>query len=157
MGQVLPIHQYTALFSLLGTYFGGDGVQTFALPDLRGRVAVGMGTMTGGDSYPMGETGGTEAVVLTQAMVPGHTHLLNATTADGTTNVPTNTTVLAQLAIGALGHKNKGEIYATGTVDTTLTPSSISPSGGGAQHNNIQPSLGLNYCIALNGLFPSRA
>lgn len=156
MGQLLPISQYTVLFSLIGTYYGGNGTTNFALPDLRGCTTVGMGTQLGGETYNLGEIGGAETVTLTQAAMPLHSHSLNATTTLGTTNTPGSTTVLAQPAAGQPAHRAKGEIYSTGTVDSKLASSSIIPSGGGASHNNVQPSLALNYCIAVQGIFPSR-
>jgi microcystin-dependent protein len=154
-GQLLPINQYAALFSLLGTSFGGNGTTNFALPDLQGRVVVGMGTAVGGSDYIIGEPGGTEQVSINQNMMGAHSHPLNATTSQGTTNAPAGT-ILATVAKGTPRSADKGEIYNTGATDTTLVPASLTSSGGALPHNNVQPSLTLRYCIALNGVFPQR-
>jgi microcystin-dependent protein len=155
-GQILPISQYTALFSLLGTNFGGNGTSNFQLPNLQGRVAVGMGTQPGGSTYDIGEEGGSESVQLTTGTMPRHTHSLSATTALGKTNTPANNTVLAQVAEGTVANRNRGNIYNTGNTNSTLALTTIGTAGGGLAHNNVQPSLALNYCIALEGVFPSR-
>jgi microcystin-dependent protein len=155
VGQLLPISQYTALFSLLGTQFGGDGRSNFALPDLQGRVAVGMGTAPVGTIYDMGEAGGTETVTLTTATLGPHTHNLNAVTSDGTTNAPAGA-VLAAAASGAPRDQNKGNIYNPTTTNTPLVAASVALAGNGLPHNNIQPMLVLRYCIAIVGVYPSR-
>lgn len=157
-GQILPIAQYTALFSLLGTQFGGNGTTTFGLPDLQGRAAVGQGQLPGGGTYVVGEESGVESVLLTQGEIASHTHPLNATNRAGVTNTPSASTVLAQPVKGVPPNRAEGKIFNTGAVNSTLHPLSIQPAGSGQPqpHNNIQPSLALNYCIALNGVFPSR-
>lgn len=154
-GQLLPIQQNTALFSLLGTFYGGNGVTTFALPDLQGRLPMNYGTMAGGSTYAIGETAGTETVTLTQAEVPPHTHSLNATTSVGSTNLPAGA-VMAQLAKGTLQGKDRGNIYNPAAPNAPLTAASVTLNGGQQPHNNIQPSLVLRYCIAVSGIFPSR-
>lgn len=154
-GQLLPISQFTALFSLLGTQFGGNGTANFALPDLRGRGAVGQGTLAGGAAYTMGAQGGAETVTLTTATMPAHSHSLNATTTQGTTNAPAGG-VLATLASGTPRDRDVGNIYDAAAPNTALVPASVPLAGSGQPHNNIQPSLVLRYCIALNGVFPSR-
>jgi len=154
-GQLLSISQNTALFSLLGTQFGGDGRSTFGLPDMRGRVPVGQGSLAGGSTYLIGEQDGVETVTLTTATMASHSHALNATTVDGTTNAPSGA-VLAAPAKGTLQGKDRGNIYNPGGPNATLTPASVSQAGGNQPHNNIQPMLVLRYCIALRGVFPSR-
>jgi microcystin-dependent protein len=158
-GQILPIQQYAALFSLLGTQFGGDGVRTFGLPDLRGRIPVGQGQGPGLQDYQMGEIDGVETVVLNGSMIPGHTHTVPAVSANATTNIPASGTLPA---IGHAGqHQNVYNIndYApptTGTA-TTLAPAVlVAASGGPGAHTNLQPTLAGNWCIALTGMFPSR-
>jgi microcystin-dependent protein len=155
-GQLLPISQNTALFSLLGTNFGGDGRVTFGLPDLQGRAAVGQGTLPGGSSYSMGEQDGVESVQLITTTMPSHTHSLNATTVQGTTNAPAGG-VLALAAKGTLRARNVGNIYNPAAPNTPLVPATVALAGGGQPHNNVQPLLVLRYCIALSGIFPSRS
>ncbi|HQT75784.1 MAG: phage tail protein [Rhodospirillales bacterium 20-64-7] len=155
-GQLLPISQNTALFSLLGTTFGGDGRMNFALPDLRGRVGIGPGSAPGGSTYAMGEIDGQETVALTAAQSASHTHSLNATTARGTVNTPGGN-VLATALEGTPRDGNVGDIYNPGAPDTTLAPQSISVAGGSQPHNNVQPFLALRYCIALTGVYPPRS
>jgi microcystin-dependent protein len=157
-GQLLPISQYTALFSLLGTQYGGNGTSNFALPDLQGRIPVGQGQLTGGGSaYTMGEVAGDENVTILASNMPAHVHPLIATTADGSTNNPAGL-ILAkpQTGGGRGGGGNQGDIYNPGNVDTPLAPTSLGAAGGSQPHNNIQPTLVLRYCIALQGIFPSR-
>ena len=148
-GQLLPISQNTALFSILGTTYGGDGRTTFALPDLRGRVAIHEGNGPGLSDYRLGQKGGTEHVTLTTAQIPSHSHNLGADSAAGTSNVPTNN-ILANTG----GFDNE---YSTNNPNTNLKSSAISNTGGGQSHTNIQPYLAVNYIIALVGVFPSRS
>jgi microcystin-dependent protein len=149
-GQFLSIQQYSALFALLGTYYGGNGINTFQLPDLRSRVPIQMGSGAGG-SYLIGETGGVENVQLLANQIPAHTHLFQATTTKGIGekpigNIPGQTTSTASERLA----------YAAPANLTPLNPASIQPSGNSLPHPNIQPYLALNYCIALTGIFPSR-
>ena len=150
-GQLLPISQNTALFSLLGTTYGGNGTTTFALPDLRGRVAVHSGQGPGLSPYVLGQQSGTESVTLITSQLPAHNHTLQ---------VNDNTTGIA--ATGAGGFLNSktesGEsVAASGlSAPATLSGSAITPSGGNQPHNNIQPYLCINFVIALQGIFPSR-
>jgi microcystin-dependent protein len=155
-GQLLSIQQFTALFSLLGTTYGGNGTTTFGLPDLQGRIPVGQGQLTGGSDYVMGEEGGSENVSLLVTSMPVHTHSLSATVADGTTNDPTGK-VLAKPATGGRGGGGaQGKIYNAAPPDTSLVPSTIGATGSSSPHNNIQPSLVLRYCISTQGIFPTR-
>jgi microcystin-dependent protein len=155
-GQLLPITQYPALFSLLGTAYGGNGQTNFALPDLQGRVPICQGQSPGGSSYDMGETGGAEAVTMTVSELPPHSHSLSAVTAHGTTNAPAGQ-LLAAAVKGTLHSSAKGNLYAAAAADSSLASASIQPAGGSQPHNNIQPSLVVRYCIALQGIFPSRS
>ena len=146
-GQTLSIAQNTALFSLLGTYFGGDGVQTFALPDLRGRVAIGQGQGPGLSNYAQGQSGGVETVTVSSAQAPTHTHTLMAAANVTASNPGPGLALGTPLAAVRL--------YGTGS-PTALAPGSIGPFGAGGAHENRQPYLGLNYIIALAGIFPSQ-
>jgi microcystin-dependent protein len=139
-GQIMSISQNTALFSLLGTYYGGDGRTTFALPDLRGRVPISAGFAPGLSGYNIGQSGGQESHTLLPAEVPAHQHSIGAGGVQ-TTNRPGN------------GYAAQGGVYAA-TSTTTMAPTGI--SGGNQPHNNMQPFLVLNYSIALQGIYPSR-
>jgi microcystin-dependent protein len=156
-GQLLSIAQNSALFSILGTVYGGDGQTTFALPNLQSRVPVGVGQGAGLSFYSQGELGGAETVTLTLGQMPAHNHLLNASTAAGTTDVPTGN-VLAQPA-GTTGGGDAVTVtsYATGATTTSLSPTTISVAGGSQPHENRSPFLALNYIICTEGLYPSRS
>jgi microcystin-dependent protein len=153
MGQIVPIQQFVTLFSLLGTSFGGNGTTNFGLPDLRGRVAVGQ--FPGSDDYLIGEIGGAEGVSLTIATLAAHAHTLNATGVQGATNNPAGA-ILADPFVGSRPKTSTGAIYNPGTKDANLVPTSLQLSGGNQPHNNLQPSLVLAPCIALQGVFPTR-
>ncbi len=150
-GQVLLITQYTALFSLLGTQYGGNGTTTFALPDLRGRVAIHQGTLTGGSAYTIGETGGVETVALTAATMPAHNHNLNASAAGGTQASP----VGGYPAIESTG--TSLDYNATAANPGLMNTGIVQNTGGGQPHENRQPFLVVNFIIALTGIFPSRS
>src|SRR5579871_1325708 len=141
-GQLMPINQNQALFALIGTYFGGDGVRTFALPDLRGRIAVSSGQGPGLSNYDLGQVGGVEAHTLTVSETPVHTHPVNAVNNGQTngTNVPSPT-----LTLGS-GYATSGvvNIYSTTAASIAMTP--LQPTGGQA-HENRMPGLVLTYCI----------
>ena len=148
-GQLLPIAQNTALFSLLGTTFGGDGRTTFGLPDLRGRTAIHPGTGPGLSPRRLGERGGQERVTLTIANLPSHTHdvSIGVTDEDGNSNEG-NTHILANTV-----NNNYSNRVANGAL-----AASRSTNTGGSQHvNNLQPFLVISFCIALVGIFPSRS
>lgn len=145
-GQLLPISQNTALFSLLGTTYGGDGRTTFALPDLQSRVAMHYGQAPGLSDYSIGQIGGEETHVLLATEMPLHTHALNAQDDDGAVADPANN-FLADSA---------GMAYSDAPPNTSLSPASTGVVGGGVPHNNLMPYLTLNYCIALQGVFPAR-
>jgi microcystin-dependent protein len=147
---LLAISQNTALFSLLGTTYGGNGITTFALPDLRGRVALHVGQGPGLSPYDLGQVGGTETVTLTTSQLAPHTHPANCLNANANTAAPSNNV----WAKDAGGNPQYGSTKAAGTMAPNIIGSS--GSGGGQAHNNIQPYQTLNYCIALQGIFPSR-
>lgn len=138
-GQLLPINQNQGLFSLLGTTFGGDGRVNFALPDLRGRTPIHVGS-----GHTLGEQGGEQAHTLSIAELPTHTHVLNGSSANGGVNIATG---------NLLGSANN--VYHAPTSLTSLNPGSVSNVGGSQAHLNMQPFLTLNFCIALQGIFPS--
>ena len=143
-GQLLPINQNQALFSLLGTTFGGDGRVNFALPDLRGRTPIHVGS-----GHTLGERGGEQAHTLSIAELPEHTHVVQGVSAAATTPDPTGG-FFAQAPAGL------GAVYSTaGSPLTTLSPQSVTNTGGSQAHLNMQPFLTLNLCIALQGIFPS--
>jgi microcystin-dependent protein len=146
-GQILSIAQNTALFSLLGTTYGGDGRTTFGLPDLRGRVAVSSGQGPGLSPYELGATGGAESVSLTESQMPTHQHHVSVNGASGGSNSPVNR---------YLGRVAGGTAYAAAPNNRTLNAGAIAPAGGGQPHENRPPHLTLNYCIALEGIYPAR-
>jgi microcystin-dependent protein len=157
-GQFLPINQNQALFSLLGTAFGGNGQTTFALPDLRGKVPV---HWQGGSFTTIGQTGGQQAHTLVSAEMPMHNHFMRGRAADGDKNVggitPSPSQSLAQGLVSVTGNQTlPAQIYATGNVAGTMALTSISNVGGSQAHQNMQPYLVLTFCIALQGIFPSR-
>lgn len=143
-GQSLPINQNQALFSLLGTRYGGDGVTTFKLPDLRGRVPMHFGS-----GMVIGQAGGEEAHTLTVNELPMHTHSLVGSTALATGTSPANALV------GKKGRTGR-DVYAAPANLTTLAQNSVSQAGGSQPHQNMQPFMALNFAIALVGIFPSR-
>ena len=154
-GQILPISQYAALFSILGTNFGGNGTSNFGLPNLQGRVPVGQGAGPGLSGYTVGEMTGSESVGLTLAEMAGHSHSLNASTTRGTANTAAGN-VLATPEAGAARDPDLGRIYNPGAANTILQANSVALACSGNPHNNLQPFLVLRYCIALMGTFPPR-
>jgi microcystin-dependent protein len=149
-GQVMPISQNTALFSLLGTTYGGDGRSTFALPNLQGAAPLQAGQGPGLSPRTLGEIGGEQVVPLTVAELPAHTHSLQASSSVGSQITPTGNS-LAQA--GAL----RGEkVYGTAS-NGQLSPHALSATGQGLPHNNMPPYLGVTFIIALQGIFPARS
>jgi microcystin-dependent protein len=140
-GQLLPINQNQALFSLLGTTYGGDGRVNFGLPDLRGRVPLHMGS-----GHTLGERGGEQAHTLSLAELTTHTHVVQASASPGNSVAPTGN-VLASA---------QGQLYGAAANLTSLQPSSVTNVGGSQAHLNMQPFLTLSFCIALQGIFPSQ-
>jgi microcystin-dependent protein len=151
-GQILPISQNTALFSLLGTTFGGNGQTTFALPNLQGLSPVHAGQGPGLSNYVLGQTGGEPTVVLTTGTIPAHTHMVGANNGDGNLASPANNVFAGPGADRDLYWYSP--FVAGSTV--ALAANDLSVAGGGQPHNNFMPYLALNYCIALQGVFPSR-
>ncbi|MDQ3927758.1 MAG: tail fiber protein [Chloroflexota bacterium] len=147
-GQLLSISTNTALFSLLGTTYGGNGQTTFALPDLRGRVPMSSGQGPGLSNYQLGQTGGSESVTLIQSQMPAHTHSVSAATGAGTSASPDGKVWAASSA--------RDNLYAV-TPNTTMAAQAVGAAGGNQPHDNTQPYLTLNYCIALEGIYPSRS
>lgn len=145
-GQILPVSQNTALFSLLGTTYGGNGQSTFALPNLNGRTPVGAGQGPGLSLYDLGQAGGSETVGLQVSEIPQHTHGLSGVDALGDRDVPNGP--LAQSSI-------RSSLYAAAS-DTTMAPGALASTGSGAPHNNMSPHLALGFYIALQGVFPPR-
>jgi microcystin-dependent protein len=147
-GQLLPISQNTALFSLLGTMYGGDGRSTFALPDLRDRLPICQGQGPGLSNYDLGQTGGEMDHALTIPEMPVHSHLLYVDGNDGTSDTPA----------GGFPAVNTAGIsaYSLTSNGATLHPSAIGTTGSGQPHNNLQPFLGLRYVIAMTGIYPPR-
>ena len=142
-GQLLPINQNQALFSLLGTTFGGDGRVNFALPDLRGRLPIHEGV-----GHTLGERGGEQAHTLSISEMPAHTHTLQGSSVPGT-SVPTSASVL--------GRSNPQACYGAAANLVSLAPEALAPAGGDQPHNNLQPYLTFYFCIALQGVFPPRS
>jgi len=142
-GQLLPINQNQALFSLLGTTFGGDGRVNFALPDVRGRTPIHVGS-----GHTLGERGGEQAHTLSISEIPTHTHTVNATTIPATTNTPGPTVLTAQ--------STSANLYASAAQNLVpMSPQMVANVGGSQAHLNMEPFLTLNFCIALQGIFPS--
>ncbi len=157
-GQLIQISQNTALFSLLGTTYGGNGTTTFAVPDLRGRVPVGVGQGGGLSNYDLGQAGGTENTTLTQSNMPNHTHGINVTAAQAVTSGPGG----SESPVGTIpASSGASENFAapasangfTGGLSVTAT---AAPAGGSTPFSNVQPYLTLTWCIASEGVYPSR-
>lgn len=144
-GQLLPISQNTALFSLLGTFYGGDGKSTFALPNLQGSIALGQGQSSTGTEYFLGQQSGSENVTLLVSEIPLHTHTFSQSIR------PSENLNPAGLALGTLNN-----IYATAAKLQNMAFQALPPAGGSLPHNNMQPYLVLNFCIAMQGVFPPR-
>ena len=147
-GQILPLSQNTALFALLGTTYGGDGKSTFALPNLRGSAPMQPDQGPGLSDHDLGESGGSPTVTLLQSEIPVHTHQMRAATQD-----PANVKLVNPNA--SFGISQGGGVYQDAG-DTQLAPQALSPAGSDLPHNNMMPYLTLNFCIALQGVFPAR-
>jgi microcystin-dependent protein len=151
-GQLMPISQNTALFSLVGTYYGGDGRTTFGLPNLQGSAALNQGQGPGLTDRFIGEKSGTQTITLLIAEMPSHTHVVNAKTAGGT----------ASPADFVWGTSNAAKVAANFYAPAAASPvnmnvGALSISGGNQPHNNLMPYLTFNFCIALQGIFPQRS
>ena len=148
-GQLMPISQNTALFSLLGTTYGGDGKSTFALPDLQGSAPMHPDQGPGLSPHDLGEIGGSDTVTLLQSEIPAHAHALRASTDPGALNVPTPTRSIAR--------SQNANLYKTTNTDfVAINPSVLTLAGGDQPHNNLMPYLTLYFNIALQGVFPPR-
>lgn len=152
-GQLISIAQNSALFALLGTTFGGDGQNTFALPNMQSRIPVGMGQGPGLSSYVIGQTGGTENVTLLSTQMPQHNHIMTAS-GDGPTQATASGASLASEVRG--GVNPMPIVYANGATTPVNMGSATSLTGGNQPHSNLQPYLAINYSIAAQGIFPSR-
>ena len=147
-GQLLPLSQNTALFSLLGTTYGGNGKSNFALPDLEGRAPMHPGQGPGLSLHDLGETGGSETVSLLESEIPAHAHTWNAVNSDGNSQSP-----VGQLMAGGIGGISQ---YAAPGAIVSFAPEMLAPAGGDQPHNNLQPYLTYYFNIALQGVFPPR-
>jgi microcystin-dependent protein len=158
-GQILPLSQYTALFSLLGTNYGGDGKSNFALPNLQGNVPVDAGQGTGLSQYEVGEQGGSQTVTLLDTENPSHNHLVNASGGNASSVDPSGNVYAKGLYELSVTNKGPVNLYTTTAPSPTLTlkPTAIGVAGGGQAHNNMMPYLTLNFCIAMQGIFPARS
>ena len=145
-GQILPISQNTALFSLLGTTYGGNGLSTFALPNLQGSVALHFGQGPGLSPYVLGQTGGEQAVTLLQSEMPAHSHSMSQSVR------PSDALNPAGLALGT-----GNNVYVAPASLGQMAPQAMPAAGGSLPHNNMMPYLTLNFCIALQGIFPPRS
>ncbi len=151
-GALMSIQQNQALFSILGTTYGGNGIQTFALPDLRGRVPISWGQGPGLSGYTLGEQSGTQTITVLASQLPLHNHPFSVNTALATSPVPTSNYLAQGAAEGGLNVS----MYATGSANAAMAPGTIAAAGGTQPLSIIQPYNVINYSIALNGIFPSR-
>ena len=147
-GQIMPIAQNTALFSLLGTTYGGNGQSNFALPNLQGSAPMHPGQGPGLSHHDLGEIGGADTVSLIESEMPAHTHAVTASLSDGTEQTPFNAFYATGVGIGQ---------YAASGATTILSDNAVGLAGGGQPHNNLQPYLTLSFCIALQGVYPPRS
>ncbi len=162
-GTALNISDYSALYSVLGTRYGGDGATTFALPDLRGRVPIGQGQGINMTARVLGQKVGSETVAPTQAQLPVHTHVMSAATAVADQSDPTGKFLASTQGInvtatsgGAAKPLNTFQAPATEITQATLNTTAVATAGNGLAHPNVMPSLVLNYMICLNGIYPAR-
>jgi microcystin-dependent protein len=146
-GQTLPISENETLFQLIGTTYGGDGQETFNLPDLQSRVPIHFGSGKDGIAYQLAEQAGVESVTLTTQQIPAHTHPMVGNTGNGTQGNPSNNVLASSTIV---------KLYANETEDTPMAPNAVQPQGGSQPHENLQPYLCVNFIISLFGIFPSR-
>jgi microcystin-dependent protein len=148
-GQLMAIADNPTLFQLIGTTYGGDGMSTFQLPDLRGRLPVHQGAGPGLSSYTLADSAGVESVTLTAAQMPSHTHTARARAGAGTSDVPAN-------RVWAAPSEPSARLYAGGAADLSMNPALIQPAGGGQPHDNVAPFQAIYFIISLLGIFPSQ-
>ncbi|KMK67683.1 phage tail protein [Puniceibacterium sp. IMCC21224] len=151
-GQLLPINQNQSLYSLFGTYYGGDGRTTFGLPDLRGRRAISVGQGPGLSAYAQGQRGGIENLTLNDTELPTHNHIVNATNADGTKGGPGTDF----LAVARFPNGDPINLYSEGPPNRQMDPGMISSTGGGRSFNIVDPYQVVEWCVATVGIFPPR-
>ncbi len=156
-GQILPISQNAALFSILGTQYGGNGTSNFALPNLQAMVPIGQGTGPGLTPFVPGETGGEQTHTLLLNEMPSHSHPLNALPVTSVNTTPAAGSQTSEGRGGGRGASFNVNTYTTNGPGTTLNPAAVGGAGGGASHDNMQPSLTMNWCIAMAGVFPPRS
>lgn len=149
-GQLLPLSQNTALFSLLGTTYGGNGKSNFALPDMQGNAPMHWGQGPGLSLHDLGETGGSQTVSLLESEIPSHAHAVNVANEAGTTNLPQGNLIARPFGRG------NNLFSTTRTSPASMSPNEVVPTGGDQPHNNMQPYLTFYFCIALQGVFPPR-
>ncbi|MDR3406768.1 MAG: tail fiber protein [Chthoniobacter sp.] len=149
-GQILPLSQNTALFSLLGTTYGGDGKSNFALPDMQGNAPMHPGQGPGLSLHDLGETGGSDTVLLLDSEMPSHTHTVQAR------GTPPPAASPAPSSAEGFGRSNGGSAYVPAAHMGAMNSNTIAPAGGNQPHNNLMPYLTLNFCIALQGVYPPR-
>jgi microcystin-dependent protein len=152
-GQLMAISENETLFTLIGTTYGGDGQETFGIPDLRGRVPTHQGTSSG-QTYIIGEMAGVETVTLSVTQIPIHTHALVSTATAASVDKPSGQSIFADM--GPSGVNLNAFVPYDGTNQVTMSPASVSPVGGNQPHENMQPYLGLNFIISLFGIFPTQ-
>jgi microcystin-dependent protein len=150
-GTLYPISEYDALYTLIGTSYGGDGVTTFAVPDLRGRSPVNAGQGPGYSTYFLGQSGGSESVTLTAQQVGSHSHSLMTSSQTASASTPATTAAVAVVEAA------KVKVFGSGNANTTLSGNSIAPAGGSQPHENRQPFLAVNYIICYAGIFPPQS
>jgi microcystin-dependent protein len=155
-GQLLPLSQNTALFSLLGTTYGGDGKSNFALPNMQGNAPMHPGQGPGLSLHDLGEMSGTETITLLESEIPPHSHSLAASPNQASAANPTSNTLAKGFWDTGQGQTGAVNLYSTQPPTVTLSGNAIGPAGGNQPHNNLMPYLTLNFCIALQGVFPAR-
>jgi microcystin-dependent protein len=148
-GQIMPLSQNTALFALLGTTYGGDGKSNFALPDMQGNAPMQPGQGQGLSLRDLGEMSGVESSTLLESEIPAHTHSVRVSTEDGESFIPASNRILGR-SVGGFAYQTSG------AGAQLMAAQALPPAGGGLPHNNMQPYLTLNFCIALQGIFPQR-
>lgn len=155
-GQSLPISEYDTLFNLIGTTYGGDGQETFDLPNMAGRIPIHMGTGPGLSNYQIGQSGGTESVTLTTQQIPQHNHPANTDTNGANSPSPTPATIMAdETTVGQPAGGNAFAYIAPGGATTTMPAATVANTGGSQPHENIQPILCMTWIISLFGVFPT--